>query len=105
MKEFPADKTIHNLLNKLRSTGLLTDKKQKHTRRVLTEEKSDDIGARLEHTHRKSLKRLAQETGVLKSSARRATQLLKLRPYKTTVIYALQQRDPASRVHFCNWFL
>jgi hypothetical protein len=31
---------------------------------VLTEEKLDDIGVRLEHTPRKSLKRLAQETGV-----------------------------------------
>jgi hypothetical protein len=48
-------------------------------------------GARLVHTPRKSLKRLAQETGVSKSSARTATQLLKLRPYKTTtVIHALQ---------------
>jgi hypothetical protein len=35
------------------------------------------IGARLEHTPRKSLKRLAQETGMSKSSARTATQLLK----------------------------
>jgi hypothetical protein len=33
------------------------------------------LGARLEHTPRKSLKRLAQEIGV--SSARTATQLLK----------------------------
>jgi DNA-binding IclR family transcriptional regulator len=38
---------------------------------VLTEEKLDDIGARLEHTPRKSLKHIAQETGVSKSSARR----------------------------------
>jgi hypothetical protein len=34
-------------------------------------------GVRLEHTPGKSPKRLAQETGVLKSSARMATQLLK----------------------------
>jgi hypothetical protein len=40
-----------------------------------------------------------------KSSARRATQLLNLRPYKTTVIQALQPCDPTSRVHFCSWFL
>jgi hypothetical protein len=40
-------------------------------------EKLDDIGARLEHTPSKSLKRLAQETGVSKSSARKATQMLK----------------------------
>jgi hypothetical protein len=55
---------------------------------MLTEEKLDDIGARFEHTPRKSLKHLAQKTGMSKSSARRATQLLKLRPYKTTVIQA-----------------
>jgi hypothetical protein len=72
---------------------------------VLTEEKLDDREARLEHAPSKSLKCLAQETGGSKSSARMATQLLKLRPYKTTVIHALQPRDPASRVHFCSWFL
>jgi hypothetical protein len=84
---------------------LLIDKEQKHKCRVPTEEKLDDTGVRLEHTPRKLLKHLAQETGVSKSSARTAAQLLKLRPYKTTVIHALQQHDPASRVHFCSWFL
>jgi response regulator of citrate/malate metabolism len=74
-------------VNKLRTMGLSIDKKQKHKCRVLTEEKLDDIGARLEHTPRKSLKRLAQETGVSKSSARKTTQLLKLRPCKATVIH------------------
>jgi transposase len=54
--------TIHNLVNKFRATGLLGDKKQKHKHRVLTEEKLDDIGARLEHTPRKSLKQLPQKT-------------------------------------------
>jgi transposase len=84
----PSRQTIHNLVNKLRSTGLWRDKEQKHKRRVRTEEKLDDIGARLEHTPRKSLKCLVLETGVSVSSARTATQLLKLRPYKTTVIHA-----------------
>jgi response regulator of citrate/malate metabolism len=80
-ERFPSRQRIHNLVNKLR-TGHLIDKKQKHKRRVLTEEKLDDIGARLEYTPRKSLKRLAQETGLSKSSARRAAQFLKLRTYK-----------------------
>jgi hypothetical protein len=35
----PSRQTIHNLMNKLRIMGLLTDKKTKHKRRVLTEEK------------------------------------------------------------------
>jgi hypothetical protein len=37
-----------------------------------------DIGARLEHTPRKSLKFLPQETGTSKSSAKMATQLPKM---------------------------
>jgi hypothetical protein len=43
---------------------------------MLTEEKLDAIGARLEHAPIKSLKCLAQENGVSKSSARTATQFL-----------------------------
>jgi hypothetical protein len=75
-------------VNKVRTTGLVIDKKQKLKQLVLTEEKSGEIGARLEHTPRKSLKRLAQATRVSNSSARRAIILLKLRLYKTTVIHA-----------------
>jgi hypothetical protein len=92
-------------VNKLGTMGLLLDQKQKHTLQVLTEGRLDDKGARLEHTPRKSLKCLAQETEVPKYSARKASQLLTLRPYKTTVIQALKPRDPASRVHFFCWFL
>jgi hypothetical protein len=62
------------------------DKKQKHKRRMFTE-MLDDTGARLKHTPRKLLKCLTHETEVSKSSAITATQLLKLRPYKTTVIH------------------
>jgi hypothetical protein len=92
-------------VNKLKSTEFLIDKKQNHKLRVLAEENLDDIGARLEHTPRKSLKRLAQQTRVSKSSVRTATQLLKLGAYKTTVIHTLQPRDAAGRVRFYSWFL
>jgi hypothetical protein len=64
MKRVPSRQTVHSLVNKHRSTGLLIDKKQEHKRRVLTVEKLVDIGAILEHTPRKSLKRLVQETEV-----------------------------------------
>jgi hypothetical protein len=39
----PNRKTIPNLVNKLKTMGFLIDKKQNHKRRVLAEEKSDDI--------------------------------------------------------------
>jgi hypothetical protein len=74
----PSRQTIHSLVNKLRSTGLLINQKQNHKRRVLINKKLDDTGTRLDHTPRYSLKRLAQGTGVSKSGARTATQLPKL---------------------------
>jgi hypothetical protein len=79
-KRVPIGRTIHNLVNKRRITGLLIDKKRKHKRRVLTDDTLDDIGATLEHTPRKSLQHLAQEAGMSKWSkccARTATHLLK----------------------------
>jgi signal recognition particle subunit SEC65 len=84
----PSRQTIHNLVNELRTMGLLVHKKQKHMPRVLTE-KLDDIGARIEHIPRKSLKRLAQETAVSKSTAGTATHLLKVTPHKATVFPCL----------------
>jgi len=45
---------------------------------------------------------LAQETGVSKSSARSGTELLKLKPFKITVVHELQPHDSANRVNFCN---
>jgi hypothetical protein len=92
-------------VNILRSTGLLINKKKKHKRQILTEEKVDDIGAILEHTPRKSPKRLAQKAGLSKSSARRAAQLQKLSLYRTTVSHALYPRDLAGRVNFFSWVL
>jgi hypothetical protein len=92
----PSRQTIHNLVNKLR-TWPLTDKKQKHKRRVLTE-KLDAIGARLEHTPRKSLKSLAQENGVSKPSARTATQLLKPSTESWCLVCSKCKKDCCTRV-------
>jgi hypothetical protein len=104
MKEFTAGKqSIIWWINV--DNGTLNRQETKHKRLVLADEKSDDTGARLEHTPRKSLKRLAQETGASESSARSWTQFLKLKTYKPPVIHALQPSDLARGVHFCSWFL
>jgi hypothetical protein len=63
----PNRQTIHNLVNKRRSTGSLIDTIQKYKHWVLTEENLDDTGAKLEHTPTKSLRSLAQEAGVSNS--------------------------------------
>jgi hypothetical protein len=105
-EKVPSRQTIHNSANKLRWTRLLIDKIQKYRSqyrsRVFVKERLDDVGTTLEHIPRKSVKYLAQKSAVSKSSARRATQLLKIRPYKTTAIHALQPCDPVNKVHLCS---
>ncbi|KAJ4447808.1 hypothetical protein ANN_09816 [Periplaneta americana] len=46
----PSRSTIHDLVNKVRRTGPFLNKKCVQQRRVLTEEKLDEVGARLEHS-------------------------------------------------------
>jgi hypothetical protein len=53
---------------------------------LLTEAKLDEVEGRLEQAPRKSLIRLAQVTGISKSSAVKAMRLLKLQSYKVTVV-------------------
>jgi hypothetical protein len=59
----------------------------------------------LKHTPQKSLKRLAQETGISKSSTAKSAKLHKLQLYMATAVSALQPHEPASSINFCNWGL
>jgi hypothetical protein len=80
----PPSSTILRLVKKVRSTGSFLDKKYTRQNAVLTEETLDKIGARLEHSPRKSLARLAQQAQVSKTTAWRETKNFHLRPYKIT---------------------
>jgi hypothetical protein len=71
---------------------------------MLTEETLDEIGARLEHSPRKSLARFAQQAQVSKTTWR-ATKNLHLRPYKIIQVQVTEEGDYGRRTHFCNWFL
>jgi hypothetical protein len=57
----PASSTILRLVKKVRLTGSFLDKKYTRQNAELTEETLDEIGARLEHSPRKSLARLTQQ--------------------------------------------
>jgi hypothetical protein len=65
----------------------------------------DEIGARLEHSPRKSLARLVQQAQVSKTTAWRTTKNLHIWPYKITQVQVIEECDYGRRTHFCNWFL
>jgi len=90
------------------------DCKQINTDRVITGHQNKiemlsvhwkEIGVMLEHSPWIYLRCLAQETDVSKLSAWTATKLLKLKPFKTTVVHELQPRDSINRINFCEWIL
>jgi hypothetical protein len=51
-----------------------------------------------------SFKHLAQEMGAIKAAGRTTAWLLKLQPYKTTVVQSLKPWDPVARHHFRDWY-
>jgi hypothetical protein len=89
---FPTIVTVYRLTNKIISAGILINKKQKHTRRMIAEETLDAVEDRLEQTSGKLPKCLAQEVGVSSCSVRTASQPLKPGPYRATAIHSLQPR-------------
>jgi hypothetical protein len=72
---------------------------------VLTKEKLMDIQARLHLSPRKSLRRLAQETDVAYTTARRTKKLLGFRPYRIQEVHRIKHTDFNLRITFCNWLL
>jgi hypothetical protein len=101
----PATSTILRLVKIVHSTGSFLDKKYIRQNAVLTEELPDKTGARLEHSPRKSLVQLAQQTQVTITTAWRANKNLHLWLYKITQVKATEEGDYGRRTHFCNWFL
>ena len=53
----PSREVVRLLVNKCRETGSILDKKRNVKRRVLTEQKLEEIGGRLENSNQKSLRR------------------------------------------------
>jgi hypothetical protein len=78
----PSTTGIRKLTNKVKSPGSLLDKKSADKLCIPMEEKTDEVRARLEYTAHKSLRHLAQQTGIWKWPTAKATKATKLRPYK-----------------------
>ncbi len=72
---------------------------------VLTPAKLEEIEEVFAATPHSSLRRVSQQTNVSYGTTLRATQQLKLKPYKTRVVSKLQQGDPKKCKNYCRCFL
>ncbi|PSN33311.1 hypothetical protein C0J52_21231 [Blattella germanica] len=71
----PHRRTVHFIVNKIRETGSLVNKRRRRRRKVLTEETLNDIGKLLEKSTKTSFNDLSQQTGLSYGSVQRAMKL------------------------------
>jgi hypothetical protein len=100
----PCKATIHNIITNLCPAESMQDKNKHRKRRVLTEEKLDDIGTRVERRPKKFLRLVIHQCGFAKSTAHVAIEFLKLEPYKTIIVHPLLVPDSEARICYCGWF-
>ncbi|MCL2869073.1 MAG: hypothetical protein FWF27_06540, partial [Candidatus Bathyarchaeota archaeon] len=93
------------LFQNWQETGSVLNKKRHYAKRALTEEKLEDMRARIEVSLRKSSRGLAEECSMSKRSVLRGLKMLKFFPYKVSVAHRLNDTDPAVHVNFCRWML
>jgi hypothetical protein len=68
-----------------------------------TEEKLHDSGTRLQASPKKPLRLLSLQCRLEKGTAHVGTKLLKLRPYRTTVVHSLLPQDCKTIIRYCSW--
>lgn len=101
----PSKSTINSLIRRYRDSGSVKDKKRPGRVARLTEGILENIRDRVNHSPKKSLRRLSAETGLPLTTCHRAVRKkLKLYPYKISCLQELKGTDLAKRVNYCNWF-
>lgn len=101
----PNRDTVRDLLRKFHDTGSVADAPRSGRPSVLSEEKLLNISDRLLRSPSKSIRKLAQETGVSLGCAHKAVKKkLHFFPYKVHAVQELKPADHAKRLHYCHWF-
>jgi transposase len=78
----PNKSTIQQLVEHFRENGSIGEKHHSGHPSVLSNDSLEDIRARLLQSQRKSLRKLSQQTGMTYGSVQRATERVKLHPYR-----------------------
>lgn len=100
----PNKSTIQRLVKNFQTRYTLDSRKKARRSSVLTSEKIDDIRSRISRRPATSVRKLALQSNIHRSSAFRALKKLKLRAYRAMLVQELLPPDPPRRLEFCKWF-
>jgi hypothetical protein len=103
----PHRNAVRQLIQKFKETGFVCDATRSGRPSILTEKKVLDISDRMLQSPKKSS---GNYPSSLAPHMARPIQLfkkvlLRLQPYKITLMHELTPRDSAKRVAYCKWFL
>jgi hypothetical protein len=97
----PYKATIYNIVTKLRSTGLVLNKKISRKKTCADWIKTWWHRGSIRSKSEEVVSLLALQCGLAKGTAHIGTKLLKLRPHKTTVVHPPHCE---ARIRYCRWF-
>ena len=101
----PNRDTVRDLIDKFRRTGSVLDEDRSGRPSVTSPEKKEEISDALLRSPSKSIRRLAQQTAVSKSTAHRIVRNeLKLYPYRIKVVHQLKKSTMQKGLDIANGF-
>lgn len=100
----PNKSTIKRLIDNFQTNYTLDPKKKTRRPSVVTPEKLEEIRSKVEARPDTSVRKLALQTSIHRSSAHRALKRLKLRAYRAMLVQELLPLDAQKRLEFCSWF-
>jgi hypothetical protein len=103
--KIPAKSSIQKLISKWRTTGSVVNAKKCRVPTVRTPEAIAVIEEKILTSPTKSVRKLAQQSGMKRTSCLRILHSLNLKPYRVTCVQELKEPDKEKRVNYCHWLL
>ena len=107
-KDPPTRRTIARIRDKFETDGTVHDVHKERSgrpRSSTTPAKENQLLETLHRSPRKSVRQMARETGIPKSSAHHILKRINWKSYIPKLIHALNEDDPDRRAEFCEWYL
>lgn len=102
-REVPDSKIFQRIEKNLRNYGSFT--KPKTQKRKFSEDKELDVLLAVQENSRTSIREIAHNIGISKTTVHGILRKHKLKPYIARKVHALEQNDPGRRIQFCCFYL
>jgi transposase len=102
----PCRQAIYKLNRRIKAAGSVADLPHSgHPKSVTSEENLQLAAEAFIQSPKKSARRASKELQFSDRSLRRMLKTLHLKPYKPTLLHALNEDDPDRRREFCEWYV